>query len=521
MIEKQQVIIGYFRSGKSQRQLSRELGLSRNTVKKYIAEYRSKHSTSGELDSDIINTKGVLDPPIYDSSNRVARSLTSEIIQQIDAYLSSNEAKKKQGLHKQCMKGTDIHAALLEAGHRVGYTTVCRYIRTYRERHAEVYIRQRYVPGQSVEFDWGYVKIHIKGQLKNLMLAVFTSAYSNYRWAFLYYRQDMSSFLDSHVKYFSQTGHVPSEVVYDNMRVAVKRYTVKNADKIPTDDLLKLSTYYCFAYRFCNARRGNEKGHVERSVEYVRRKAFALRDSFDTLEEANQYLDSVCERLNRACAKGKTDSIQSHFDEEIKVMPAAPPAYDIGELRTQRVDKYSCVKVDANYYSVEEGHVGSMVDVKIYPLYLRVYNAKNELIAVHKRAHSRFEYYLNIEHYLKTLRNKPGALSGSLTLYQAEQSLKDIFLEYFSDRSKDFIDLLLYLREHGYSITEVKNAIEQCISLCPHQLPQPDKIKILLRHKSTSTQQIQTQKITTDSQMSADIKHHAQRQLQNIQSLIS
>ena len=34
--------------------------------------------------------------------------------------------------------------------------------------------------------------------------------------------------------------------------------------------------YYQFGFRFCNVRKGNEKGHVERSVEYIRRKAFAL-----------------------------------------------------------------------------------------------------------------------------------------------------------------------------------------------------------------------------------------------------
>lgn len=54
------------------------------------------------------------------------------------------------------------------------------------------------------------------------------------------------------------------------MKVAVKRF-VGRQEKEPTEALLKLSTYYGFAFRFCN---GNEKGHVERSVEYIRRKAF-------------------------------------------------------------------------------------------------------------------------------------------------------------------------------------------------------------------------------------------------------
>ena len=45
------------------------------------------------------------------------------------------------------------------------------------------------------------------------------------------------------------------------MKVAVAKF-VSKTEKVPTEDLLKLSIYYGFKYRFCNARKGNEKGHV-------------------------------------------------------------------------------------------------------------------------------------------------------------------------------------------------------------------------------------------------------------------
>ena len=86
-------------------------------------------------------------------------------------------------------------------------------------------------------------------------------------------------------------------MVYDNMKVAVKSFVGHN-ERQPTDALLQLSIYYGFQFRFCNVCRGNEKGHVERSVEYIRRKAFAVRDAFDSLDDANRYLEDVCNRLN-------------------------------------------------------------------------------------------------------------------------------------------------------------------------------------------------------------------------------
>src|SRR5690606_32761448 len=97
-----------------------------------------------------------------------------------------------------------------------------------------------------------------------------TTARGNYRFAYLYQNQKMESFLDSHVRFFNHVGGVHKEIVYDNMKVAVAKF-VSKTEKEPTEDLLKLSMYYGFKYRFCNARRGNEKDYVERSVEYVRR----------------------------------------------------------------------------------------------------------------------------------------------------------------------------------------------------------------------------------------------------------
>ncbi len=60
------------------------------------------------------------------------------------------------------------------------------------------------------------------------------------------------------------------------MRVSVSKF-VGTYETEPTRALLDLRGYYQFSHRFCNAYRGNEKGHVERSVEYIRRKTFGLK----------------------------------------------------------------------------------------------------------------------------------------------------------------------------------------------------------------------------------------------------
>lgn len=89
-------------------------------------------------------------------------------------------------------------------------------------------------------------------------------------------------------------------------------------------------------------------------MEYVRRKAFCRSDDFESLTAANVHLAAKCKELNQRSAHGRTQSIQSRFDEALGYMKPCPVMpYDTAELRAVRVDKYSSVRIDLNNYSVK------------------------------------------------------------------------------------------------------------------------------------------------------------------------
>ncbi len=485
MSTKQQIILGYYKDGKSHRQLAEELGINRRTVKRYLENHRMKH------DSEIPDS-GIVSVPKYDTSKRQKVKLTEEVVGLIDEQLKLNAEKRRTGRSKLILRSTDIHLMVREQGHEISYTTVVNYVRLKKNQGREAFIRQEYLAGESAEFDWGEVRLNLKGKETRLMLAVFTCAYSNYRWARLYFRQDMCSFLHAHAEFFGHTCGVSTEVVYDNMRTAVAKFAVRAADKRPTDDLLRISVYYGFNYRFCNARSGNEKGHVERSVEVVRRKVFGRKSAFENLAEANEYLATVNHRNNaETTVKGKTKTILESFREEQSAMiPSPAAAFDSGIPKQLKVSKYACIQVDNNFYSVPDHLVGNYLDVKVYPHEIKVYPADCQYF-IHERRITKFEYYLKIEHYLPTLRRKPGALNRSVALRQSDEILKTIFQNHFKDTPKVFIELLLVLNLSGqpekakHTSVELKTAIEKCLKICPHEVPQVDKIKHFLSQKAS------------------------------------
>lgn len=362
-------------------------------------------------------------------------------------------------------------------GYQIGYTSVCNYIRGKSQPAREAYIRQRYLPGQACEFDWGEVKLAIKGRLRSYYMAVFASAYSNYRYAELFDRQDSISFQQSHVSFFAYTQGVYQQMVYDNMRVAVRKF-VGPSQKEPTEALLKMATYYHFDYRFCNAGKGNEKGHVERSVEYIRRKAFCRQDKFDSLHEANQWLVSCCERLNTA--------FKDQVTEEKKHLYTAPSPFDCCDIEQGRVDKYATVTIGGNRYSVPDHLVGNILTIKVYARQLRCYCAR-EQVCMHPRTFGSHEWSIQLDHYLPTLSRKPGALHSSLALQKSDAALKKIYERHFEQEPRDFIELLSYRRKHEINIKAIENAIDRLQSLGCRQIT-TDKIITLCSQKNAFEQ---------------------------------
>ena len=517
MRQKQAIIIGHFSDGKSARALSRELGINRRTVQKYIDEHKQL-LCGGD---DPIPANGILEPPRYCSTGRTRRALTEEVCRKLDGYLELNAERRKAGLGKQQMKRTDMHEELLAAGHQIGYNTVCTYVRARLQRGREAFIRQVYSPGQSVEFDWGEVRLNLGGQLKRLMLAVFTSAYSNHRYALLFYRQDMVSFLSAHVAYFIAVGGVAGELVYDNMRVAVRRFACRNEDKEATADLLRLSAYYGFRYRFCNARRGNEKGHVERSVEYVRRKAFSQHIEFADLAAANAHLHHRLEVLNQRPAKGQELTIAQRFVEEQAVMKPLPiQPFDASEVRLAKVDKYCCVRIDNNYYSVSDHLVGQYVQARVHALHIELYDRQSEqLLATHHRRHTSHQYYMQLAHFLPTLCQKPGALLGSLAWQQADQCLQQLLRQHFDQAQPQlFIELLRWAQQHHFDYTELQQAVEHLHGCRPHLPVEPEAVKIHLQATSRCPTPGTAKKSGAPR---GSISRQAQQQLQQHQQLFN
>lgn len=478
LMQKQDILLKYLREGKSQREIARETSVDRKTIRKYINDYEEKLKKLQEAHHEVDRgelIQELVEAPKYRVNNRKKRVVTDEIKQMIRDHLKENENKRSQGLHKQQKKPMDIFESLQAGCIPISYSTVLRTVRSIEKKAKEAYIKGSYMPGDICEFDWGEVKIKIGGKRRTFQMAVFTSAYGNYRMAYLFAKQKTECFQEAHAKFFQEMGGVYHTMVYDNMRVAVKRFVGPN-EKEPTDGLLKLSIYYGFAFRFCNTRRGNEKGHVERSVDVIRRKAFAFQDSFESLEEANNYLHHVCMRLNQRERSYNDQTPAVSLETERPCFLHLSEPFDAARYTTLRVDKYATVVIDQNHYSVPDHLVGEQVQVKIYTNRIHCFYNEQK-VAEHQLLTGGHEWGLQIEHYLETLRKKPGALAGSTALQQADPKIRNIYTTYYISHERDFIELIHYLKENA-TLPEIEQSIQELRQMGPKHVT-TDKIKAI------------------------------------------
>ena len=449
MVERKDIISAYERT-LSMRAVSRELGLSRKTVKKYVMEYLSAKSSGDEALVAYLKSE-----PSYKSAIREKRALTEDVCRMIDVCLRDNQEKRDRGDKKLCMKATDIHARLKSLGYKVSYPSVCNYICTTlgnADELQECFIRQSYPPDRDCEFDWGELYLTIGGRRMKLYLAVFTLAYSNHRAAYLFLQQDTQAYMESHRLYFKMLGKVPHRMVYDNMRVAVANFV---GGKHPTDALIRMESAYCFSHRFCNAHSGNEKGHVERSVEFVRRKAFCELDSFDTIEDAQEHLVRTCSELNYPLCTYE-GSAEQKLEEELSHM--LPLKREIGSFEQQsyHVDKYGTIVVRGVHYSVPDNLVGKKVTVFIYSNKIVAYHDKL-VVATHEKTPVN-GWKLDLMHYLSTFGKKPGSVAGSTALSMVSEDLQEMFNDYFADCPSDFVLLLKKTREKGLTLEDLEDS---------------------------------------------------------------
>ena len=187
------------------------------------------------------------------------------------------------------LRATRLFEMVRARGYAGGVVVVRRYVRQVRPApRAEAYLRMDTLPGEQGQVDWAsFGKILIGATRRALSLFVMVLSWSRALFARFVLDQSTESLLRCHAAAFEYFQGIPRAILYDNMKSVVLERVGEHVRYQPR--LLELAGHYHFAPRPCAPYRGNEKGKVERAIQYVRHSFFEAR-RFSCLEDLNSQL---------------------------------------------------------------------------------------------------------------------------------------------------------------------------------------------------------------------------------------
>ncbi len=226
------------RHGKSIREIARETGIARNTVRRYLrhgeaVRYKPRPPRPTKLDP-------------------------------FKAYIVERLAAAAPEL----IPASVLLMELRERGYLGGYTMLKRFVASLKPQPAvEPVIRFETAPGEQMQVDWAVIR---RGA-NRLSVFVATLGWSRASYVEFVTDERVETLIEAHENAFLAFGGTPREVLYDNMRtVVLERHGYGRGRHRFHPGFLDFARHCGFRPRLCAPYRAQTKGKVERFIRYLR-----------------------------------------------------------------------------------------------------------------------------------------------------------------------------------------------------------------------------------------------------------
>lgn len=434
--------------GKGIREIARETGHSRNTVKKALR---------GEYEG-------------YSARERQAFPVLEPYRTTIEGWLKEDRDRPRKQRHTAMRIYNRLRK---EYGFEGGESTVRRYVRETR-RDLGISPLQVFIPlepelGMEAEVDWGGCHAIVGGEYAYLKMFCMRSKGSGKPFVQCFPCERQQAFFEGHIRAFSFYDGVFRTLIYDNLSSAVEK-VLKGKDRKLQESFEKFRAYYNFEARFCNKGQGHEKGGVEGLVGYARRNFLVPLPRVESLEELNAHLLAECAAYGDHRIAGRDRAVKELFEEEKQHLVSLPQLpFSNLDTASARVDKYGTVIVDKNRYSVPARYGQLRVRVVLYVGRVEIFYG-SQRIAGHERLYGNNKWQLDPMHYLELLSQRPQAFESARPIRQwradwpaSLEKLLERFREAHGPNHgiKEFIGVLMLFKEHGHK--EVIEAVEAAL----------------------------------------------------------
>ena len=402
----------HLREGISIREIARRTKLSRNTIRKYLAD-------------------GTLEPAY---PKRQSPSKLDAFAEVLSSWLEREATRGRK--HRRNLRR--LYGDLVALGYPGSYDRVCAFARAWRQHQHEAvrasrgtFVPLRFAPGEAFQFDWSEDWAVIGGERQKLAVAHFKLCYSRAYVLRAYPLQTHEMLFDAHNHAFSVLGGIPLRGIYDNMKTAVDKVG-RGKTRIVNARFRAMTGHFLYEPDFCNPAAGWEKGQIEKNVQDARPRIWHDVPKLADLAALNAWLEHRCIELwhqTRHPEQSASTIAEVWADEQPHLMKPPPP-FDGFVEDTKRVSPTCLIAFDRNRYSVPASFANRPVSVRAYADRV-VVAAEGQVIAEHARMFSRghdkpIHTIYDWRHYLAVIQRKPGALRNGAPFAELPTAFKQL-----------------------------------------------------------------------------------------------
>lgn len=334
--------------GKSAYAIGAELGISKNTAKKYMEQPVRPHGLKGKK-------KG----------------------SKLDPY----KPLLNQWLQEGIFNCVVLMERLREVGYDGGMSILKEYVHPYRPAKSAPAVRRYETPsGKQAQMDWGLCQyLDQENKLHKVAVFVMILGHSRAKYIEFVKRCDLKSLERCMLNGFRHFGGIPKEVLTDNMKTVV---TGREAGKVLWNtQFADFAAEMGFVPKVCQVRRPQTKGKVERLVRYVKENFFPGR-SFSDLEDLNRQALEWCRKADSK-PHGTTGKIplQELAAEELLPLPAEE-VQNRYRWESRKVTREGLVSFDGVRYGVPWQYSGKEVQIRLSGGQVEIYDGEM-LLAKH------------------------------------------------------------------------------------------------------------------------------------------
>lgn len=388
------------RQGKHKKAIARELGISKNTVKRYWS-----------LDG----------PPRYNRKPALRK-------------LSRFSAEIETMVEKQFI-GTRIYEELRALGYEGSLASVYRHLEQFQEarlRAEKITIRFETSPGHQMQYDWKEWTVPVGGEPTKIYFHQAILSYSRFKAIGFSLDITTESIIRFLIDALAGFGGTPEEVVIDNPKQMILSHDASGTVRYQETFLLFLGTFGIKPDP-CRTYRARTKGKVENPFYYLQ-EHFLRGLEVEGLGELEERLRSFVSAYN-ARPHSTTGKAPSELLTQENLKPVSRPLSFPFALETRKVSWDGFVHVDTNRYPLHLGLAGQRVWLsRIMGRWIEVFDQKKKLV-------SRFDVIHG--HGISLPHPEHGALSKEYLEKKARKRAhgKSLFLEAFPELGESFIEL--------------------------------------------------------------------------------